>query len=115
MDDALRPRVNVWLEHHGQVVLSSWRVDLLVAIDATGSISAAADLLGVPYHRAWDRLQQMEQGLGLALVERQAGGPGGGGARLTPAGHDFVTRFRVLQQGLAELIEARFAEAFGEM
>jgi molybdate transport system regulatory protein len=52
--------------------------------------------MGVDYRCAWDKLDEMESGLGATLVERQVGGAGGGGARLTPEGLAFVNRFVML-------------------
>lgn len=108
----LVPRTNLWLESDGRVVLSKWRADLLTAIDDTGSISAAAERMHVDYRCAWDKLDEMERRLSVQLVERWAGGPSGGGARLTPAGQDYLARFRCLVEGLDELIAQRFREAF---
>jgi hypothetical protein len=48
------------------------------------------------------------------LTERTAGGPRGGGTRLTAEGLDYVRRFRQFTAGLQGLIEQRFAEAFEE-
>ena len=110
---SVRPRFNLWLERNEQVVLSRWRVRLLEAIEETGSIKAAAARLKVPYHRAWDKLDEMETGLEVQLVERWAGGPSGGQARLTEAGRDYVARFRRLAQGIDELVAKRFEEEFG--
>ncbi len=115
MPTTLQPRLNLWLERDGRVVLSRWRVALLEAIVAHGSISAAADHLGVPYHRAWDRLAEMEAGLGITLVDRQMGGQGGGGARLTAAGEEYVARFNRFAQGIDELAAAQFRAAFGDL
>ncbi len=115
MPTTFQPRLNLWLERDGRVVLSRWRVALLEAIAAHGSISAAAEQLGVPYHRAWDRLAEMEAGLGVTLVDRQLGGPGGGGARLTPAGQDYVARFNRFAQGIDELAATHFRDAFGDL
>ncbi|HJW83905.1 MAG TPA: LysR family transcriptional regulator, partial [Anaerolineae bacterium] len=70
----MEPRLNLWIEQDGEVVLSNWRVSLLEAIGATGSISAAAARLNVPYHRAWDKLDEMEKGIGVKLVATQTGG-----------------------------------------
>ncbi len=61
----LAPHTNLWIERNERVVLSRWRVQLLEAIEATGSISAAAERLGVQYRLAWERLEEMEEGLGL--------------------------------------------------
>ena len=44
----MEPKVNLWIEIDDQVVLSRWRVELLAAIAETGSISGAADRMGVP-------------------------------------------------------------------
>jgi molybdate transport system regulatory protein len=109
----MKPCINLWIEKDGEVVLSEWRVGLLEAIADTGSISAAAAKLKVPYHRAWDKLEEMEKGLGLKLVATQTGGSGGGGARLTSAGLDYVEKFRRFEAGFQEQIERRFVEVFG--
>ena len=69
--------------------------------------------MDVDYRRTWDRLQEMEQRLGITLVERQTGGPGGGGARLTPAGYDYVSRFNRFVQGIDDLVATQYRETFG--
>lgn len=108
----LIPRANLWIERDGQVVLSSWRIRLLEAIAETGSISAAAERMQVQYRLAWERVEEMETGLDERLVERHAGGVGGGGARLTAAGHDYVARFKRFADGVEAGIAGRFQEAF---
>jgi molybdate transport system regulatory protein len=107
------PHFNLWLQCNEQVVLSQWRVRLLEAIDKTGSITAAASRLDVPYHRAWDKIDEMETGLGVRLVDRWMGGTGGGRACLTEAGRDYVARFNRLSQGIEEIVAQRFKEEFG--
>jgi molybdate transport system regulatory protein len=107
-------RFNVWLEQDGDVTLSVWRVQMLEAIERTGSITGAADALDVPYRRVWERLNECEERLGIQLVERQTGGEGGGGAHLTETGRDYVARFNQITDGLAELIQERFRAAFSE-
>jgi len=105
---------NVWLESNDQVVLSRWRVQLLEAIDETGSISAAAKQMKITYDLAWHRLDEMETALGIHLVERQRGGPKGGGAQLTEAGHDYVARFERFAAETDAIIARVFHETFGE-
>jgi len=114
MSALLTPHSNLWLERDGQVVLSKWRVRLLEAIAETGSISAAAERMNVSYRRAWDKLDEMEKGLGVQLVERQVGGVHGGGAKLTEAGRDYVTRFKQFAQGIDEIITHHFEQAFND-
>jgi molybdate transport system regulatory protein len=108
----MEPKFNLWIEQDGRVVLSAWRVQLLDAIAATGSITAAAEQLKVPYRRAWEKLQEMEQGLGVKLVETAVGGVGGGGAHLTPAAQAAIARFHAFAAGFDTEVAARYAAAF---
>jgi molybdate transport system regulatory protein len=112
---SLQAKANVWIERHGQVALSRWRVALLLAVQETGSISAAAQRLNIPYHRAWDKIRECEHCLGVSLLITQTGGVGGGGARLTPAAIDYIQRFQQFERGLDELIQQRFQAAFGDL
>jgi molybdate transport system regulatory protein len=109
----LTPHSNLWIERQGQVVLSRWRVQLLEAVAQTGSISAAAEKMQVQYRLAWARIEEMEHGLGLRLVDRHAGGPGGGGARLTAAGVDLVARFNRFAAEVDACLGEQFRQAFG--
>ena len=111
----MQPKSNLWIEKDGEVVLSRWRVNLLRAIDETGSISAAAEKMQVSYHRAWEKLHEMETRLGVALVETQTGGSHGGGARLTAAARDYIARFDRFSQGIDEIVARHFAESFGSL
>jgi molybdate transport system regulatory protein len=108
----MEPCFNLWIEHRGVVVLSEWRVNLLEAIEATGSISAAAEKMEVTYHRAWEKVHEMEKGLGAKLIDAQTGGVGGGGATLTAKGTELIKKFRSFDAGLSELIDRRFHAAF---
>jgi molybdate transport system regulatory protein len=108
----MKPRYNVWLEQDGEVVLSRWRIGLLEAIAETGSISAAAEKLEVPYRRAWQRLKEMEARVGCSLVETEVGGAGGGGTRLTARACDLINQFHAFSDGLEDEISARFRSAF---
>ena len=109
----MRPRSNFWIEQDGEVVLSRWRVDLLRAIDETGSINAAAEKMKVSYHRAWEKLHEMESRLGVTLVDTQTGGVHGGGARLTAQAREYIAHFDQFCEGMDELVARRFDEAFG--
>jgi molybdate transport system regulatory protein len=111
----MKPRVNLWIEIDDQVVLSRWRVALLAAIAETGSISAAAERMEVPYRRAWQKIHEMEQRLGITLLETQTGGSKGGGAHLTPAAQEFIVRFRQFSEGIDRYIERHFATAFDKL
>lgn len=106
-------KANFWAEADGEVVLSEWRVRLLEAIDAAGSITGAAHELDISYKLAWERIHEMEQRLGQHLVDAQVGGAHGGGATLTPVARDYIRRWRAFTDGLQALVAQRFAAAFG--
>ena len=108
----MKPRYNLWIEKEGEVVLSTWRVKLLQAIDTSGSITSAAEKMDVPYRRAWERLNEMENRLGFHLLETEVGGTGGGGAVLTDKAKDLISRFNRFEEGLASEIQERFRNAF---
>ena len=108
----MKARANFWIEKDGEVVLSSWRVRLLDAVEETGSISAAASKMDISYRRAWDKIHESEERLGVKLVETQTGGTGGGGSYLTPVGQDYVKRFKEFTAGLNDMVIQRFENYF---
>lgn len=59
---------------------------LLEEIRATGSIAAAGRQMGMSYKRAWMLVEDLNAAFASPLVISTRGGPGGGGAQLTPAG-----------------------------
>jgi molybdate transport system regulatory protein len=109
----MQPRFNLWIEVGGEVALSAWRVRLLEAIADTGSISGAAEKMGIGYRQAWAKLRECEARLGVPLVETTVGGSGGGGAQLTAAGQTYIDKYHRLVTGLEDLIHHRYDEIFG--
>jgi molybdate transport system regulatory protein len=110
----LEIRSKIWIERRGEVVLSEWRVELLEAIEANGSLSRAAAALDIPYRTAWERVKATESELGFRLLDSESGGPDGGGSRLTTEARDFCRRFRRVSGGIQEVVSRRFAAEFGE-
>ncbi len=108
----MQVKSNIWFEVDGRVVLSRWRIRLLQAIEQTGSISKAADLMDVPYRRAWEKIHESEVRLGFKLVETQVGGVGGGGARLTAACIDLIQKYDTIVKGLGAVLLQRFEDTF---
>lgn len=108
----MEPKFNVWLEIESEVVLSLWRIELLTAVAQTGSISAAAAQMGVPYRIAWQKIHEMESRLGQKLVETQTGGKHGGGATLTPLAHTYIERFTQISHEIDTVLQERFQAIF---
>lgn len=110
----MKPNYNLWMEVNGEVVLSLWRVRLLEAIQETGSITHAAEKIGVPYRVAWQKIQEMEARLGEKLLETHAGGAQGGGSQLTPLALDYIARFNLFKDEVIGQVERSFKDHFSE-
>ena len=93
-----------WLQHGGLPLGGADRVALLEAIRDTGSMTRAAQVVGISYKTAWDRVQGMNNGAGRALVERTAGGVGGGGTVLTPYALELIAAFRELERTHTQML-----------
>jgi molybdate transport system regulatory protein len=89
-------KVRVWVERDGRKVLGPGRAELLQHIDHERSISAAAKRMNMSYRRAWELVRDMNEAAGVPLVEASTGGPGGGGASITPQGHEAIRLYRSL-------------------
>ncbi|ANJ67224.1 hypothetical protein A9404_07355 [Halothiobacillus diazotrophicus] len=80
----------------GEQEISHRRLKLLEAVQAEGSISAAAKAIGMTYKAAWDAVDAINNLAGRPIVVVQHGGAGGGGAALSPAGVQLVDSFKRL-------------------
>jgi len=83
------------------IAVGPGKVDLLEAIEASGSISGAARSLGMSYRRAWLLVDTMNRCFRAPLVEAEAGGKRGGGARLTRLGAEVIERYRRIERDAA--------------
>ncbi len=83
------------------------KADLLDAIDAHGSISAAARALGMSYRRTWLLVDEMNRCWQDRLVATGRGG--GGGARLTDAGRAVLAAYRALEAAIDAAVESTAA------
>jgi molybdate transport system regulatory protein len=82
----------------GEVIaIGPGKIDLLEAIDAAGSITAAARRLDMSYRRAWLLLDELNRSLKSPAVESAKGGNAGGGSVLTEAGRHLITLYRRIE------------------
>ena len=84
------------------IAVGPGKVDLLEAIGATGSISAAAKALGMSYRRAWLLVDTMNRCFTQPVVAAEAGGARGGGTRLTTTGAEVVRCYRSAESKAAK-------------
>ncbi len=107
-----RIRSKIWLEFRGQPFLGEGRYRLLAAVDQSGSINAAAKLLGISYRKAWAQLKTMEEHAPFPLLERRTGGKGGGETRLTSEAQQLLQNFQQLRQQVNAAADHCFEESF---
>ncbi len=105
-------RSKLWVEIDGEPILGSGRRYLLEAIDEFGSINRAARELQISYRKAWSSIKAMEERMGIKLVERKAGGRRGGGASLTEEARAFISKYRLIEEGIQEAVDEKFRSIF---
>lgn len=101
----IQVRTKLWLEVDGAPLLGEGRERLLLAIERTGSLNAAAGELGISYRKAWSQLRQMEDHAPFPLVARTTGGKGGGSTLLTAEARKLLQRYAGLKQQLDLLVD----------
>jgi molybdate transport system regulatory protein len=110
----VEPKVKLWVEEGGLLVLSDYRVQLLQHVADTGSLAQAAERMGLSYRRAWGKIKEIERNLGVRLVQSEAGGVGGGWTRLTPQGRRLLAQYHRFQAAVETDVGREFVKAFGE-
>lgn len=95
-----------WIEKNGQFFLGKSRVELLKAVREAGSISAAAKSMNMSYKKAWESIDAMNTLADQPLVERTAGGKGGGGTVVTKEGEKAIQLYEQLIKNSAEFVES---------
>ena len=89
---------SLWFNREQDKFLGGNRITLLEKIDELGSISKSAKAIGISYKTAWEMVNQINNLADTPLVNRAAGGKGGGGASLTPTGREVVQQYQVIQE-----------------
>jgi molybdate transport system regulatory protein len=90
-----------------EIAMGPGKADLMAAIERTGSISAAGRDLGLSYRRAWLLVDVMNRTWAEPLVSTAKGGTQGGGARLTPLGHEVLALYRDLERATQRVIKGK--------
>lgn len=96
----ITPRLRV--QGNSEVALGPGKVDLLDAIERTGTLAAAAEAMGMSYMRAWKLVQTMNACFRSPLVETARGGAARGRATLTETGRAVRDLYRKMEEVCAE-------------
>ena len=84
-----------WVEGDLRLVglLDTRMIELLKAVDSSGSINKAAKLVGLSYKGAWQIIERANNSAPKVLISTSIGGTNGGGTCLTTAGHALLDLF----------------------
>lgn len=97
MADEAILKLKVQLYSGEEIAMGPGKADLLEAIRAHGSISAAGRAMGMSYRRAWLLVDAMNRCWQQPLVETSPGSAHGGGARISAFGETVLQHYRALQ------------------
>ncbi len=89
---------SLWLNRSDSKFLGGDRIALLEKIGELGSITKAAKEVGISYKTAWDTVNLINNLAEKPLVERLAGGKGGGGTSLTAEGKKVIIQYKTIQE-----------------
>ncbi|MFM8468082.1 MAG: TOBE domain-containing protein [Oxalobacteraceae bacterium] len=96
-----------------ELLANAKRIALLRQIQALENLTKAAALAGYSYKGAWDAIDQMAMVSGGELIERFAGGKGGGRTKLTERGHQLLQNVTLVQDEHRRFIDRLNALANG--
>ena len=98
-------RGRIWLEKDGELYMGWGRAMLLERIDKFGSIAAAARSMKLGYRNAWLWVEAANRLAPAPLVEKTAGGIGGGHASLTEEGRKAVSHYKELRAKFEQFLK----------
>lgn len=100
----------MWLNWDGVFLMGPRYLRFLDAVERTGTIRAAGQVVGWSYRTCLNRIRQMERVLGAKVLDTTRGGSGGGGARVTPAARRLIKVFAHWRREVDRLSLAAFRE-----
>ena len=103
----MQVKSKIWMEKDGKLCFGTGRAQLLRAVEQTGSLSRAAQALGMSYRHAWSQIKSVEENLGEPLLVRSRGGQSRGGAVLTEKAVELLEKFEPLDREVRALVDGR--------
>ena len=94
----LSPDILLTLNINQQLFTDPRRIDLLRAIEKSGSLSQAAKQIGISYKTAWDAINEINQLAPKPFLITATGGKNGGGTKLSAYAVRFIQLYDLLTQ-----------------
>jgi 8-oxo-dGTP diphosphatase len=82
-----------WIEKDGKVIMGEGRAELLKHIVEFGSLTRAAEEMGMSYRHAWGIVQEINDAIGKEIIHSERGGAEGGATELTDEGKKLLEDF----------------------
>jgi 8-oxo-dGTP diphosphatase len=82
-----------WIEKDGKVIMGEGRATLLKHIVEFGSLTRAAEEMGMSYRHAWGIVQEINDAVGKEILHSERGGADGGATELTDDGKKLLEDF----------------------
>jgi molybdate transport system regulatory protein len=95
-----------WVYVDGQKFFGPGRLELLEAIEETGSIVKAAKTMEMSYKKAWAMVDAMNTQGSQPYVVTKKGGEKGGGAQLTYHARQVIAAYKKLTSQLTAVLDA---------
>ena len=92
--------------YSGNRMLGPGQMQLLEAINARGSLSAAAKEMGMSYMRAWTLVKELNHDPEHPMIEMSRGGAGGGAASLTSFGAKILRLYQEMDRAATRAASA---------
>lgn len=106
-------KTKTWIENEkGELLFGKGKTQVLEDVAQTGSISGAAEKLGMNYKKTWSHIQILQKSFPEPLVETQKGGGESGGTTLTSEAYALMEAYRQLQADIEAYANERFKELF---
>jgi len=106
-------KTKTWVENERKELLfGKGKTEILIEIQKTGSISQAAENLGMNYKKAWSHIKLLQTNLHDVLVITHKGGGTQRGTELTSLANEYINKYKQLQADIEKFANKRFKELF---
>ncbi|QKG30091.1 winged helix-turn-helix domain-containing protein [Campylobacter sp. RM16187] len=106
-------KTKTWIENaEGELIFGKGKTEVLEVIAQVGSISKAAEILGMNYKKCWNHLQILQKNMKEDLVNTKQGGGDNAGTTLNERAYELINAYKQLQADIEEYANKRFKELF---
>lgn len=106
-------KTKTWIENaEGELIFGKGKTEVLEVIAEVGSISKAAEILGMNYKKCWTHLQILQKNMKEDLVNTKQGGGDNAGTTLNERAFELINAYKQLQNDIEEFANKRFKELF---